>query len=189
MSRYQLSSVGERSPAAARPALPARCGAAVAGPRSARRAPTMSARCAKRSGPPGEEEDQAGGARGAAGGGPPREQGSVFDAARRSKARHRRAGGAPGLVEPAPTLLVERHERLAEQERQPAVGRFVDRHEVVMPATHRRELAVPHGAAHLPGAALTRRGVGVAVAARPAPGTSGPSTSTPIATCLIGVPP
>src|SRR2546428_2328291 len=44
MSRYQLSSVGERSPAAARPALPARCGAAVAGSRSARRAPTMSAR-------------------------------------------------------------------------------------------------------------------------------------------------
>src|SRR5207244_5130084 len=120
---------------------------------------------------------------------PPLEHGYVFDDARRSKARHRRAGGAPGLVEPAPTLLVERHERLAEQERQPAVGRFVDRHEVVMPATHRRELAVPHGAAHLPGAALTRRGLGVAVAARPAPGTSGPSTSTPIATCLIGVPP
>src|SRR3989454_11538824 len=46
---------------------------------------------------------------------PPLEHGYVFDDARRSKARHRRAGGAPGLVEPAPTLLVERHERLAEQ--------------------------------------------------------------------------
>src|SRR5207249_7141393 len=112
---------------------------------------------------------------------------SMTPAARRLATAAR--GSSPGLVEPAPTLLVERHERLAEQERQPAVGRFVDRHEVGMPATHRRELAVPHGAAHLPGAALTRRGLGVAVAARPAPGTSGPSTSTPIATCLIGVPP
>src|SRR5437879_4859049 len=46
---------------------------------------------------------------------PPLEHGYVFDDARRSKARHRRAGGAPGLVEPAPTLLVERNERLAEQ--------------------------------------------------------------------------
>src|SRR5919197_547424 len=92
---------------------------------------------------------------------PPLEHGHVFGDARRAQARDRRAGGATGLVEPAPQLLVERYERLAQQERQPAVGRLVDRHEVGMAATHRRELGAPHGAAHLLGAALTRRGSGV----------------------------
>src|SRR5207245_4501790 len=74
----------------------------------------------------------------------PLEYGHVFGDARRAQAHHRRVGGAPGVVEPAPALLAERHERLAEQQRQPAVRRLIDGDEVRMATTHRSDLAVHH---------------------------------------------
>src|SRR5256884_8862190 len=51
-------------------------------------------------------------------------------------------------VEPAPALLAERYERLAKQQGQSTLGRLVDGHEVAVSATHRGELALPHGRAH-----------------------------------------